>query len=581
MRFTWGVGCRMQSLGIHLGSQSLFSSERSVRGTRVYPELSLFIGNRDGFRERDAYGCSGVRKKRLGHACHSSDSTGGNTSKSSSSDGDHHRGVSKEEEVAIAMMMASTDNNTSNKGNSNTSKKEKTRRTKRKQTRNTATADDNSNHSEQQQPKSVQGMVIHRLIELNEFDEDMLDQVPTHTLNWIVKVLGKYKRPDVSEQVFHWMRLKGKANEHSLIKLFEGLELAGCSPARSVRAWRNVCRMQCPFTPGYKSTAALLKTFRPRKDVDGALRILKEIKMRKLPLNEYAYNTVIRIAADVGDVDTAMRLEKELREDGQCRSDVRTYSSLMHALSASGKWSQTRVVEGLLRSADLRPDATLALQLMSGYARGGWPAAAEAVMDEFMDRGGVEKPNRSHWNALLYAYATARQYPGCLMAYQRMTSKVGIRPDSYTMVALLKAGRRSQAGRTAVTFVLSQMEEYSVPFTVELVSSAIACCRTIPFVSRQEAENSRDLANHVWSLMVKSEIRPNRVTYNTLFAARADAGDSEGVKELFAQMEGDDGVYPDDSTYHHMARVYEAQGNWKELENVTALRDTWKTLHDV
>ena len=438
-------------------------------------------------------------------------------------------------------------------------------------------------------PTSRQGRIVHHLVELNRFDEGFLEHQPVNVLNFCIRILGKYHRPDLCEQLFHWMRLKGTANEHSLIKLFEGLEEARCPPSRAVRAWRNVSRMQCPFTPSYKSTASLLKTFRPSKDLRGAMRILKEVKLRKLPLNEYGYNTVIRIAADLGDVETAFALEEELRTSDGLHCDLRTYSSLMHALSASQKWSQTRNVEALLRLSGLRPDATLSLQLISGYARCGWPAGAEAVMDELMDDyskyatsggtgGGASgaQPNRTHWNALLYAYATARQYNGCMMAYQRMVNKVGIRPDGYTMVALLKAGKRSQTGRTAVSFVLTEVKKYKIPMTVELASSAIACCRIMPYISQEEADKSRELANHVWGIMQESGIEPNRIAYNTLLAARADAGDTKGVQELYDLMEKDDTVMPDDATWRIMMRAFEK--DYPAYERYADLANTWTTL---
>lgn len=440
-------------------------------------------------------------------------------------------------------------------------------------------------------PTSRQGRIVHHLLELGQFDESFLEHQPVNVLNFCIRILGKHRRPDLSEQLFHWMRLKGTANEHSLVKLFEGFEEARCPPSRAVRAWRNVCRMQCPFTPSEKSTASLLKTFRPSRDLSGAMRILREVKLRKLPLNEYSYNTVIRIAADLGDVETAFALEQELRTSNGLQTDLRTYSSLMHALGASQKWSQTRNVEALLRSCGLRPDATLSLQLISGYARCGWPAGAEAVMDELMDDyskyantggagspggiGGV-KPNRSHWNALLYAYATARQYNGSLMAYQRMVNTVGIRPDTYSMVSLLKAGRRSRAGRTAVSFVLSEVEKFKIPMTVELASSAIACCRLTPYISQEEADKSRQLANHVWNIMEDSGIKPNRIVYNTLLAARADAGDTKGVQELYDRLAADDTVMPDDATWRIMLRAFEK--DYPMYEQYADLASTWTTL---
>lgn len=212
-------------------------------------------------------------------------------------------------------------------------------------------------------------------------------------------------------------------------------------------------------------------------------------------------------------------------------------------------------------------------------------------MDELMDdyskyantgtsvgAGGV-KPNRSHWNALLYAYATARQYNGSLMAYQRMVNKVGIRPDTYSMVALLKAGKRSRTGRTAVSFVLSEVEKYKIPMTVELASSAIACCRITPYISQEEADTSRQLANHVWSIMEESGIKPNRIVYNTLLAARADAGDVKGVQELFDVLAADDTVMPDDATWRIMLRAFEK--DYPMYEQYADLASTWTTLFPV
>lgn len=427
-------------------------------------------------------------------------------------------------------------------------------------------------------PDSVQGKIIHHLIS-GEFDEEFLGNQKVNVLNWCIKVLGKHGKHDIAEQLFHWMRLKGIANEHSLIKLFEAYEASKLPAAISVRVWRNVQRMQCPFKPGEKSTAALLKTFRPRGDLAGAMRILKEVKMRRLPLNHYAYNTLIRISADCGNLNTAMELEEELRCSQNFQPDLRTYSALMHALANAEKWSQTRTIHSLIKKSNISPDATLALQIISGYAKCGWPAAAEATLDDFKDDGTSSLPNRSHWNALLMAYATARQYTGCLSAYQRMTNQVGIPPDGYTIVALLKAGKFSQVGTSAVKLVISEIERYNIQLNIEICISAISCCRTIPFISVEEAKNSAELANMIWKSMIDAGIKPNRIAYNTLMATRADALDIDGVEELYRELEGDISLEPDEATWRVLIRSYEQAGRWRDVENISALRETWRTLH--
>lgn len=97
--------------------------------------------------------------------------------------------------------------------------------------------------------RGLQGQVVEHLI-AGGFDEDLLQSVPTHTLNWAIKVrrcssraserrrplferrrstctatllaptappaqvLGEQQHPVLAEQLYHWMRVTGRANEH-------------------------------------------------------------------------------------------------------------------------------------------------------------------------------------------------------------------------------------------------------------------------------------------------------------------------------------------------------------------------------
>ena len=114
--------------------------------------------------------------------------------------------------------------------------------------------------------------------------------------------------------------------------------------------------------------------------------------------------------------------------------------------------------------------------------------------------------------------------------------------------------------------------------SVELASSAIACCRITPYVSQEEADKSRHLANDVWSLMQAANVKPNRIAYNTLLAARADAGDTTGVQELYDALEEDDTVIPDRSTFSTMMRAFE-NNDFPAYERYADLASTWTTLH--
>jgi len=95
-------------------------------------------------------------------------------------------------------------------------------------------------------------------------------------------------------------------------------------------------------------------------------------------------------------------------------------------------------------------------------------------------------------------------------------------------------------------------------------------------VSQEEADKSRQLANHVWEIMIGCGIRPNRIAYNTLLAARADAGDTKGVDELYRALEKDDTVMPDDATWRIMMRAF--ANDYLEYERYADLANTWTTL---
>ena len=143
--------------------------------------------------------------------------------------------------------------------------------------------------------------------------------------------------------------------------------------------------------------------------------MLAELVNRNVPLNQYAFNVVIRIAADCADIDTAMEVALELREfrekklssgeisidreaagqrspsSSMCvQADVRTISALLTAVAASGRWSRVSPVHKYMLEEGVVPDATLGLQLMEGFAGAAKPESAEAVMDTLIDgEGGI------------------------------------------------------------------------------------------------------------------------------------------------------------------------------------------------
>ncbi|GAB4816014.1 hypothetical protein N2152v2_003060 [Parachlorella kessleri] len=254
-------------------------------------------------------------------------------------------------------------------------------------------------------------------------------------------------------------------------------------------------------------------------DLGGGLALLEELEARPgLALNQYAYNIVLRMCADAGDLGAALRLLGRMRggrgealagagaahaeaaaaaassDDGRSAGggagraglvprDERTYGAVLGAVRAAAAWNRTAAVHRWLREDGVRVGAVLGAQLLGCYAAGGYGAQAEQVLTD-MERAGV-RPNSTHYNALISAHAESRDWPACKEVYRRLLAG-GCRPDTYTMVALLRGIMQEAAQRAAeglegdhacdaeVAWVRQQMREHRVPLVPRVGTALIA-----------------------------------------------------------------------------------------------------------
>lgn len=440
--------------------------------------------------------------------------------------------------------------------------------------------------SEDHQKSGLQFRAMAHLVDENQFDEDFLSSLPTTTLNWTIKSLGKKGRIDLAEQLFHWMRVCRVANEHSWVKLCEAYEHARM-PTRATLTWRAINRMtsSVPITP--RSTAALLKVFRTTGDLKGALEIMEELLSKRAPMNRYGMNAVLRICADMGDSSTALRLvESALQRASRAgvdasrftedsAVDVRTFSALMDSIAASQRYSRTASVHKLLEDSGVHPDETLYLQLIAGYAGAARPEAAEALFDRMMDVSNM-KPNRTHWNALMFAYAEARRYDGCLNVYRRM-KVAGLEPTTYTIVALLHAAKGSGAGHAAAKSLYSEMKRCGVKLTTEIGTALISCCQNA--LEGADAEAALSFAAEIYDAMIEKGVVMNIKTYNSMMAVYSNAMMYSKVKEMFEMVERMEEVEPDEATWSIVLKAFESAGWWRDVEAMEMLKDTWMVLN--
>lgn len=187
------------------------------------------------------------------------------------------------------------------------------------------------------------------------------------------------------------------------------------------------------------------------------------------------------------------------------------------------------------------------------------------------------KPNRSHWNALLAAYAEARQYDACLGVYRRMTETAGLPPNGQSFVALLHAAKGARAGHAAAAWVLHLMREKGIPVGVEVGTALIACCRHA--APGADAKRAISLAQEVMQEMRAAQVELNIKTFNSMMLVYADVQCPAGIKSVLADLEATENVAPNEATWGIAIAAFQAAGWWDQVESAEALRDTLRTLH--
>lgn len=168
--------------------------------------------------------------------------------------------------------------------------------------------------------------------------------------------------------------------------------------------------------------AALVLSYRSTADYRGAISALEDLVARGVAVDRYAWNAAIRVCADAGAAEPALRLlgrlrtaaeqqqqqgkEKGVAQElqhaeqrqpgstsrctgsgggssgrGELHTDVRSYSAALAATAAAGMWNRGAQLHRMMREDGIMPDLPLATQLLSCYAAVGQAGAAQQLFD--------------------------------------------------------------------------------------------------------------------------------------------------------------------------------------------------------
>lgn len=278
------------------------------------------------------------------------------------------------------------------------------------------------------------------------------------------------------------------------------------------------------------------------------IRVLEEGHPLQCLLDVYSYTAMISLCITEHDVDRALQLAGEMKMKGVERN-VHTYTALMNVCIKCSKHSLALETFKLMRQDKCVPNVVTYNTLIDVYGKmGSWEEAVNVLT--VMKAEGVEPVLRT-FNTLIIACNMCNQPREAMAVYRRMLEE-GYSPNSTTYNALISAyGKSGQLDK--VMEVFQEMMYRGCERSVITYSSLISAC---------EKAGQWELALELFQEMLREHCTPNTVTYNSLITALAQGAQWQKANDVFEQMQGQ-GCHPDVVTYTALISAFEKGGQWR------------------
>lgn len=162
--------------------------------------------------------------------------------------------------------------------------------------------------------------------------------------------LAGARRNDLVERILEQHRALPQGRREGFVVRVIGLYGKARMPEHALRTFREMELHGCPRTA--KSLNATMKVLAQSRRFDDVLQLLDEASATYgVALDDVSYNTVVKMACDMGELRAAYRVMQEMEEKEGVRPDAVTYTTLMAAFYKSG---QREVGDGLWNLMRLR-----------------------------------------------------------------------------------------------------------------------------------------------------------------------------------------------------------------------------------
>ncbi|CAN6802452.1 hypothetical protein Bca4012_078197 [Brassica carinata] len=187
-----------------------------------------------------------------------------------------------------------------------------------------------------------------------------------------------------------------------------------------------------------KTMRIVLSLCSQAKLADEALWVLRKFPEFDLSADTVAYNVVIRLFADKGDLSMGMKLMEEM-ESIDLSPDVMTYTSLINGFCNAGKVDEAwKLAKGMSEHGCVLNTVTYS-RILEGVCKCGEMERALELLTEMEkeEDGGFISPNAVTYTLVIQAFVEKKRVQEALMVLDRMGDR-GCSPNRVTASVLIQ-----------------------------------------------------------------------------------------------------------------------------------------------
>ncbi|GJP31125.1 hypothetical protein CLOM_g9556 [Closterium sp. NIES-68] len=233
------------------------------------------------------------------------------------------------------------------------------------------------------------------------------------------------------------------------------------------------------------------------------------------------------------------------------------FALIFKEFAQRGDWIRAmRLFKYMQRQQWCAPNEYIYTIMIGIMGREGMLDRAQELFEE-MPEHGVEW-NVYSFTALINAYGRNGMYERSLDLLARM-KREGVAANSITYNTVLHACAKGAMAWDGLVDIFAKMRQDGVQPDIVTFNTLLAACNARSLVEQSAM---------VFRSMVASQVPPNALSYASLVDTHRRGGQLGGVRRLFQEMSGEEGVVADVSAYNMLIDAYAWGGEYQAAQEV-------------